>query len=39
MELRHWVFLGIVLLIGYWLGMKYPGKVPFLGGTPVPAAG
>ncbi len=37
MELKHWLFLGLVLVAGYWLGMKYPGRLPLLGGA-TPAA-
>ena len=24
MQLRHWLFLAIVLFVGYFIGVKYP---------------
>lgn len=27
METRHWIFIIIALIVGYFLGIKFPSKV------------
>lgn len=32
MELKHWLFLAIVLIVGYVLGRHYPTALPTVAG-------
>ena len=37
---KHWLALGIVLIVGYWLGTRGTfGHLPFIGGAAAPTAG
>lgn len=27
MDWRHWIGLALILVLGYWLGGKYPGMI------------
>ena len=35
----HWLALSVALLVGYWLGTKYPGFLSGLGGKAKAAVG
>ncbi len=33
MEIKHWVFLVIIFIVGYFVGSKFPGGVGAIKGT------
>ncbi len=34
MDIKHWIMLLIILILGYWLGTKFPGYLTkFSGGV------